>query len=86
MQKIALKKIKPFLVFVKTHPEYFTHKKGRCIVFGKWEQKGYSIFTFGEDISVMYNKEPELLMALEELAECLRKRKTGRIKIRRLLV
>ena len=84
MQKIHLEKTAAFSVLVASYPEYFTHGNGRSIVFGKWDQEGFSVFSFGEDISVMYNEEGEIFRALGLLMTELEKGSKGEIKIRQI--
>lgn len=83
MEKISLKKGKRYTSFVKRHSKYFTHGKGRFLVAGKWEEKGFSVFSFGEDISIKYNEDSDICMALELLMQQLEKGNKGIIKIRR---
>ncbi|OGF49035.1 MAG: hypothetical protein A2231_08455 [Candidatus Firestonebacteria bacterium RIFOXYA2_FULL_40_8] len=84
MQKIHLEKTAAFSVLVNEYPKYFTHGNGRSILFGKWDSEGFSVFSFGEDISVMYNKEGEIFRALSLLMTELEKGNNGVIKIRQI--
>ncbi|OGF46625.1 MAG: hypothetical protein A2452_11330 [Candidatus Firestonebacteria bacterium RIFOXYC2_FULL_39_67] len=84
MQKVKLERTESFAVLVKAYPKYFTHGKGRSIVFGKWDSEGFSVFSFGKDISVMYNEEGEIFRALGLLMVELEKNKKGVIKIRQI--
>jgi len=83
MEKIKLDKNRLFVPFVKNYPKYFSHGKGRSLVVAKWEEKGFSIFSFGEDISIRYEKDNDLSKALGILMIELEKGKKRAIKIRR---
>ncbi|MEI6845823.1 MAG: family 20 glycosylhydrolase, partial [Candidatus Firestonebacteria bacterium] len=84
MQKIKLEKSEAFSVLVKEYPKYFTHGEGRFLVAGKWDAEGFSVFSFGEDISIMYKEESDLFRALGQLMAEMRKRDGGEIKIRQV--
>ena len=84
MEKVKLERSKLFSAFVKQYPKYFTHGKGRFFIAAKWDSPGYCVFSFGEDISVKYNKKGELNAALKLLIGELGRGNKGIIKIRRL--
>ena len=84
MEKVKLEKNRVFPAFVNGYPKYFTHGKGRFLAAAKWEQKGFSIFSFGEDISIKYKEDNDLFKALGLLMLEMEKGNKGIIKIRRV--
>ena len=83
MEKVRLGKYKIFRPFVSKHSKYFTHRQGRFLATAKWEEKGFSVFSFGKDISIKYNRKKDLIKALDFLTLRLAKAKKGIIKIRK---
>ena len=64
MRKISLEKTPAFSILVAQYPSYFTHGKGRKLVYGKWGAPGFLISSLGEDVSVMYKEDADLFRAL----------------------